>query len=106
MELHDVGPADQTQTQRAQGQAPGDAEIGPRLVPRAGLVDPAVEMGALHGQCVVGPLTLDVDERALALAEEQVLERRERQQRLFGIHQSGSWSTTPAGRLSRSTSTS
>ncbi|MCX7038171.1 MAG: hypothetical protein NT005_03415 [Spirochaetes bacterium] len=61
-----------------------------------------VEELTLYGVEVLHPDLLDMDERTLPLAEEEVLERRKRQEILIGIHNSLSDDTegeSPVGGL-------
>jgi hypothetical protein len=76
MKLDDVGLPAQTELQRAERQATGDADAGYGCGMR--LVGFAMQMLALHGPQVFGPQTFDVDQGALSLAEDQVLEGRNR----------------------------
>jgi hypothetical protein len=76
VEFHNVGDAVETEHGGLQRQTAGDAEITAALT--ASLVRFVVQHTALRGEAVLGPLLLDVDERALARAEREVLQRRER----------------------------
>ena len=68
----------------------------------------AVQVRSLDGVPILGPLPLDMDQRTLPLAEQQVLERGERQEVVFGEHPVHriSISFTPGGTRSRWTVTS
>jgi hypothetical protein len=58
-----------------------------------------VQVAPLHREPVLGPHLLDVDEGALAFAEEEVLEGRDGKEVVFGEHRYTHCSTvTPSGR--------
>ena len=76
VKLHNVGDAVETERGGLQRQAAGNAEIAAAFA--AGLVRLVVQNTAFGGETVLGPLLLDVNERALARAERDVLQRRER----------------------------
>jgi hypothetical protein len=105
VELDDVRLSREAEPEAAQRQAADDPEVPSGFGLSA--VRPLVEMGTLDGQRVVHPDPLEVDESALALTEEQVLEGGEREEVVFGKHfQLTSRSFTPAGTRSRWTVTS
>jgi hypothetical protein len=85
VEFHHVGFADEAEPQGAERHA----SRGPHVTPgRArALVRLAVQMRALHGQAVVGPQLLHVDQRTLPLAEKQVLKREMGEKIVFGVHE-------------------
>ncbi len=63
-----------------------------------------VKMPAFDGQSVLGPEALDVDQGALPLAEEQVLEGGDRQEVVFSeasIRSAGIHGLTSGGSFSR-----
>ena len=72
VEFYHVRFADQAQSQRAQEEAAGDAHVSPGLGTL--FVDALVQLLALHRAAIFAPLLLDVNQRALPLAEEQVLQ--------------------------------
>jgi len=102
MHLDDVGLADQAEAEGAQREAARDAEAAPCLP--GGVIRSLVEVPPLDRPSVLRPESLDVNERTLPLAEEQVLERRERQKVGFVVHAYTHSSTvTPRGRSLPST---
>ena len=68
-----------------QRQAAGNAEVAPAFA--AGFVCLIVQHAALGGEAVFGPLLFDVDERALARAEREVLQRGKRDGDIVGFGQ-------------------
>ncbi len=50
------------------------------------LVDPIMEQFSLSRESVIFPLLFEMNESALSFAEEEVLNRRERQEIVLGIH--------------------
>ena len=76
--LDDVGDAVKPQLEAAQGQGPSRQRLGPPG--RSAAVGLFVQKGPLGGVPILRPQPLDVDERALALAIEQVLQGGDRQQ--------------------------
>ena len=87
MKLDDIGHAVETKRGRLERECAGGAEIAARFA--AGLVGTVVEDAALGGEGVFGPLTLDVDKRALAGAKREMLECREREGVVGSRHGSG-----------------
>lgn len=72
MELDSIRLPDQPQTQGPKCHPPRDPQVATGLP--GSLVYATVEVTALDRKSVVRPYLLDMDERALPLAEEQVLE--------------------------------
>jgi len=84
LKLYHVGFPDETKTERAQCETADDAQVAACFI-RA-LVRLAMEVLSFDRESVFRPQTFDVDERALALAEEEVLERRDGKESVFGEH--------------------
>lgn len=82
--LNHVGLADESQRERPQRQAASDPQIA--LAIARFLMGLAMQMLPLNRQPVLGPLLLDVDERALPLTKQQVLEGGDREEIVFGEH--------------------
>lgn len=76
VKLHDVGDAVDAERVGVERERAGDAEVAARF--GAGFVGAFVEDAALGGARVLRPKALDVDERALARAEREVLQGGER----------------------------
>lgn len=74
MKLNDIGTPRQQQLLREQPDAAGRSNIAAALLAR--LVDPLVQQRSLDRELVVDPEPFNVDEGALALTEDEVLERR------------------------------
>lgn len=87
MKLDDVGDTMEAEGGGLERQGAGGAEIAARFA--AGLMRAIVEHAALGGESVFGPLALDVNERALARAKREMLERREREGIVVGGHRAG-----------------
>ena len=85
VKLDDIGDAMEAESGGLEGEGAGGAEIAARF--GAGFVRTVVEHAALGGEGIFGPLALDVDERALAGAEREVLQRRERKGIVGGGHE-------------------
>ena len=106
MKFDDIRPAGKPEAQVAKRQPASDAQVA------AGLPNAAVrllmKMPAFHGQRVFHPDLFQVDESALPFAEQQVLERGDREEVVFGVHgvYRSSRRLTPAGSRSRCTVTS
>lgn len=83
MELHDVGDAAQAERAGAQIEGAGDAHSGSTFVFR--FMDLLVKDLTLRGEVIIGPELFVVNERALARAEEQVLQRRDGQEIGLGV---------------------
>jgi hypothetical protein len=64
------------------GEVPGDAPLAARL--QGAVVGALVKMSSLHRKPVLRPHPLDMDERALPLAEEQMLESGDREELVLG----------------------
>ena len=84
MELDHIGLAGDPQFQGPDRERPGDANTGSGF--EVVSVGALVQSCAFDGQPVFGPESFDVDQRALSLAKNQVLQRRDRQQLIFGKH--------------------
>jgi len=72
VELDDIALSGELQTLTQDRKSPRDPHSRPRFI--GSIVSPLVQDGTLHGEAVLRPNLLQVDERALALAEEEVLE--------------------------------
>lgn len=77
VKLDNVGDAVETECGGLQRQSAGEAKIAPFLA--AALVRVLVQHPTFGGEAVLGPLPFDMDERALATAESEVLQGRERE---------------------------
>ena len=73
VKLNNVGDSVQTERFRLKLQAAGNAKVAAAFA--AGFVRLVVQYAAFGGEVVLGPLSLDVDECALARAEREVLQR-------------------------------
>ena len=85
VKLDDVGHAVEVECGGLQRQGAHDAQVAAALA--AGFVGLVVEHAALGGEAVLGPLALDVNERALARAEREVLQGGERKRGVVGGRQ-------------------
>lgn len=107
MKLDDIGHPGETHGQAAQRERTHDPDLPSRF--GAGLVSMLVEMPPLDGVGILRPETLDMDERGLTVAVHDMLERRDGQKVVFGVHQATqvnrAISSTPLGRPSPSTLT-
>lgn len=110
VKLDDVGFSGEPEPEAAQGKRPGDPEIAPGFLDSA--VRLLVEVTALDGQRIFHPDLLQMDQSALPLAEQQVLQGGKREEVVFAEHRSHppdhriSRRLTPAGRRSRAMLTS
>jgi len=84
MELHHVCDSRQSEAERPERKAPRNPDIAPGLC--SSLVDAVVQVLPLDGKSIVRPELLNVDQRALPLAEHQMLQCRQLQQSIFVIH--------------------
>ena len=106
VKLDDVGLAGEPVAEATERKRPGDPEIA------AGFLNTAVrllmKMPAFDGQRILYPHLLQMDQRALPLAKQQVLESGKREEVVFGEHWSHRISRrlTPTGKRSRATVTS
>jgi hypothetical protein len=81
-----VSLATKAEAKGAQCEATRDAQSVPRLPrPRIGAL---VEVSPFYGESVLRPEPLDVNERALPLTEDEMLERRKREKLILGEHES------------------
>lgn len=85
VELDDVGHAVEAECGGLQRQGAYDAQVAAALA--AGFMGFVVEHAALGGEAIFGPLAFDVDERALARAEREVLQGGERKRGVVGGRQ-------------------
>src|SRR6185295_6917681 len=84
MKLHHVGLAGEAQPQASQRNSPGEVNVAAGLpLPR---VDTLVQVPALDGERVLHPDLLEMNQRTLPLAKQQVLQGREREEVAFGEH--------------------
>src|ERR1700732_903412 len=81
MELDEIGLPAEAQPKAVKAKAAGDLEARARL--RFPGIGPFVQVPALDCERILDPHLLEMDQGALPLAEQQVLERRERQQVVF-----------------------
>src|SRR5579864_3063387 len=93
MELHHIGLARESQPKRTEMQSPADANSLLGLV--VTLVRALVQLAALCGEPVLRPLLLQMDQCPLPLqmdqcplplTESKMLERRNGQEVVFGVH--------------------
>ena len=73
VEFHDIALAGQAQAFRAHGESARDAHPGPRFV--GSLMGTFVQDAARCREVILLPFALDMDERALTFAVEQMLQR-------------------------------
>ena len=83
-ELDHIGPSRQAQLRRAQREASQDDQVFPRLV--VACVSSPVHASPLHRQAIVQPNLLLMDEGALTLAEQEMLEGAERDEFVVRVH--------------------
>ena len=98
VELNDVCPPNKPQAERADCKPADDTESASRLYRAA--IHALMQMSSFDGQAILHPHLLDVDERTLTRAEDEVLEGGKGEQIFFRkhdytIHCS---TTTPFGR--------
>ena len=85
VELDDVGHAMEAECGGLQRQGSRDAQVAAGLA--AGFMGLVMKHATLGGEAVLGPLALDVDERALPRAEREVLQGGERKRGIVGRRQ-------------------
>lgn len=99
VKFDDIGDAVEAESNGLQRKRASDAQIAPRL--GRTIVGAFVEHATLSGEVIFLPGALDVDERALARAEGEMLERRNRKRIEFGAHGAGVTSALPVNRRQR-----
>lgn len=83
-ELHDIRFSKEPQPEGSEREGPADTEVSRDLgFPAIGLF---MQMPALDGERVLGPEPLDVDQRALSRAEQEVLQGADGKKIFFGEH--------------------
>ena len=87
MKLDHVSNAREAQSKRAKGQIPSNEN--PVLFFALALMNPVMKQRPLGREAIVAPHALQVDKRALALAEGQMLQGRDGQRVLLHVCQSG-----------------
>ena len=77
MEFHNLGLARKSEPKTVNAESPRNYQVRSRL--RGGFVDTLMQHAAFLGEPVLFPLLLDMNQRPLPLAEQQVLESGKRQ---------------------------
>ena len=83
VEFDDIRLADKSQAQGTKGKIPRDAGIAAGFMP--GGMDMVVGEAPLGREAVLAPNLLDMDQRALPLAIQQVLQGGKGQEIIFGV---------------------
>ena len=84
LELDHIGPSRQAQLCRAHREASQDDQVFPRLV--LSRVSPSVHASPLHREAIVHPSLLLMDEGALTLAVQEVLDGAQRDEFVVRVH--------------------
>nr|UXE45752.1 hypothetical protein Hi04_10k_c5203_00033 [uncultured bacterium] len=93
MKLDDIALAAQAEFERAHRQPACYANAGPGFI--GTFMRPLVKDISLGGEFVVAPDLLDMNERALPLAKQQMLKRGNRQKLLFAKWHRGNGTIKP-----------
>lgn len=83
MKLDDIGDARHPEREGLKVDTSTNEDITSALSPWRLFMYPVMKVATLEGERVVSPHLLDVDERALSLAEHQMLQRRKREKIIF-----------------------